>query len=358
MALTDEQKELRRNTIGASEVAAVCGESPWESPLDVYIRKVEGVEKEPTEAMRRGEAFEPVIAELYEQEHLKGVERLVGGLETFIHPTVTWASATPDRKVVRHLTSETDEILRLVELKRTNWRLAHRWQDGEAPQENILQAAWQMGVCDVDICDLFALIGGDELVLVRIERDRELEAMLFEIVEKFVVNHWRKGIPPDPGKSEAAKAALVRLYPKHLRPDLLPAAPLIDTAAFRLARFKWLLKQVEGGVTEQENIIKAYVCDAAGVEGEGWRCTWKATKDTEKVDWKAVAHELWGDKPIDGPLVAAIHKHTATKPGPRRFLFKEKTRGEHREITSTELEKLACGVQAEDGVESSGADES
>lgn len=326
MALTKEQQEIRKHTIGASEVAAVVGESPWESPLDVYIRKVEGVEKEETEAMRRGNAFEPVIAELYEQEHLAEGEELVDPHHTTIHPTIEWASATPDRDVIRpkpHGVAHEINIVRLVELKRTNWRLAYRWQDGKAPQENILQAAWQMGVCDVDRCDLFALIGGDELALVPLERDRELEAMLFEMVEDFVLNHWRKGIPPDPDKSEAAKAALVKLYPKHLTDTLLPAAEPISEAAGRLARFKWLAKHVETAVTGEENIIKAYVGDAAGVEGEGWRCTWKASKDLDKVDWKgAFMSVCHGEGRSEDWVEGIINDFTTTTPGSRRFLFR------------------------------------
>lgn len=362
MALSKEQLELRKHTIGSSEVAAICGESPWESPLDVYHRKTQGVEKEETEAMRRGTAFEPVIAELYAQEHLGSGEDLVNPERTLIHPTTRWASATPDRQVTKVKLVGTPPvgrsvmvIQRLVELKRTKWRMAHRWQDGEAPKENILQAAWQMAVCDVDLCHLFALIGGDELVLVPIERDKELEAMLFEIVENFVVNHWRKGIPPDPGKSEAAKAALVKLYPRHIRPELLPAAPSIDEAAFRLARFKWLLKQVDAGVTENENIIKAYVSDAMGVEGEGWKATWKSdrdgkTVDGKTVDWKAVAEDLF-DRHIEGvgdmTLGEFAHDYTTTKPGPRRFLFKQKEMRdgelEYREVAGKQIETLALG---------------
>jgi hypothetical protein len=56
----------RRTGIGASEVAAVLGLSPYESPLDVYCRKLGLVpEKAETEAMRWGLRLEPLLAAEY-----------------------------------------------------------------------------------------------------------------------------------------------------------------------------------------------------------------------------------------------------------------------------------------------------
>src|SRR5262245_52949583 len=61
--------EARRKGIGASEIAAVLGISPWESPFSLYWRKVNGWDYEPSSEMEWGTRLEPVIAEKYANNH-------------------------------------------------------------------------------------------------------------------------------------------------------------------------------------------------------------------------------------------------------------------------------------------------
>jgi putative phage-type endonuclease len=58
--------------IGASQVAAVAGLSPWQTPRDVWAVIVKGEETEPTEAMEIGTLLEDDILEIYQRRH--GVE--------------------------------------------------------------------------------------------------------------------------------------------------------------------------------------------------------------------------------------------------------------------------------------------
>lgn len=64
---TAEWLQIRRTTgIGASEIAAILGQSPWAKALDVYLQKRGLKEVEETRAMRRGNALEPFIQAEYE----------------------------------------------------------------------------------------------------------------------------------------------------------------------------------------------------------------------------------------------------------------------------------------------------
>ncbi len=53
MSLTAEQKADRVNTLGASEIAAVCGLSPWKSVHDVWLSKMGLVDDETSGAIAR-----------------------------------------------------------------------------------------------------------------------------------------------------------------------------------------------------------------------------------------------------------------------------------------------------------------
>lgn len=97
MSLTPEQLAIRKNAIGASEVAAVLGLSPWESAADVYYRKVGDVEPEKaTDAMELGNTMEPAIVAWAAQQLNVKIET---NCPTIMHPTMPLC-VTPDGRIV------------------------------------------------------------------------------------------------------------------------------------------------------------------------------------------------------------------------------------------------------------------
>ena len=92
MSLTPEQIALRRNTLGASEIAAVCGLDPFRGPWDVWADKM-GLDI-------REEFAESDMGHLFERPLLEHYSRKTGVVlaypETLIHPIHRWVSATPD----------------------------------------------------------------------------------------------------------------------------------------------------------------------------------------------------------------------------------------------------------------------
>jgi predicted phage-related endonuclease len=67
---------------------------------------------------------------------------------------------------------------------------------------------------------------------------------------------------------------------------------------------------------ELKNRLKAIIGEAEGIQGQGWKATWKATKGTTVTDWRALAEHL-------NPTPMDIARYTTTKAGVRRFLMKE-----------------------------------
>lgn len=84
----------RRNGVGASEVGAVVGVSPYEGPLRVWLRKVTGTETEANAAMKWGSRFEDDVLEEFGENHPEMVVSAKPGL--FAAAGAPWRLVTPD----------------------------------------------------------------------------------------------------------------------------------------------------------------------------------------------------------------------------------------------------------------------
>ena len=322
--LTAEQIELRKTGVGSSDIGAVAGLSPYASPLDVWLQKRGLATVEENEAMRWGTAMEPVIASTYERAHLADGEHLftpdciwpdsVQG--TLQHPEEPWILASPDRVVMHYDDRLHGAKRRLVEIKTVSHRSAHHWGDAhdDVPPWYRAQIEWQMLVTGVTTCDLAALIGGAELRVYRLTHDPELAAMLVAIGRTFW-RHVEAGTEPPVDGSPAWRAYLEARFPRE-RGAMLRATPAAEEIAARLADARARKSAAEADEELAANELRAVIGEAAGVEGEGWRATWKAPK-SGAPKWKDIATELGAE---GRPELVARH----TAPPTRRFTFTEK----------------------------------
>ncbi len=60
--------EQRKQSLGGTDIAALCGVNPYKDAFDVFQDKVNNVKVEQNTAMRLGNAFEPGIAELFSED--------------------------------------------------------------------------------------------------------------------------------------------------------------------------------------------------------------------------------------------------------------------------------------------------
>lgn len=312
--LTAAQIERRRSGLGSSDIGAIAGVSPHASALDIYCLKTGLAESSPeTPAQRAGRHLEAAVAAMYAEREAAEIaparvawpRSVDGTIQSPFHP---WALATPDFAVV-----EDGAIARILEIKTAGSYRSHEWgEDGTdgIPLHYLAQVTWQMGVAGIGRCDLAALIGGQDLRVYRIAFDPELWAMLVDAGGHF----WTRVLeqhPPEIDGSESARAYLHARYPRQRTP-LRMASPEAERWATQLAKARADLEAAESAKTEAENRIKEAIAESEGLEGEGWRATWKAAA-TGGVDWKGVAESL-------GATPALIAQHT--RPEPRKFLFK------------------------------------
>ena len=136
-ANTTEWHHLRRTGIGASEAAAACGISRWETPLDVWSRKVGQADKKiETPIMALGTLMEGAIWSHFQKMTGTAVSRVSPGL--FRHASLRHILASPDAELVDG---------RLGESKVTSDANGELGEGGdELPMEWICQAFQQMAV--------------------------------------------------------------------------------------------------------------------------------------------------------------------------------------------------------------------
>jgi len=65
--ISSGQRELRRQTIGSSDAAAILGVDPWRSAGDVYFSKVATLDDQPNAAMQIGNRMERTILDFAEE---------------------------------------------------------------------------------------------------------------------------------------------------------------------------------------------------------------------------------------------------------------------------------------------------
>ncbi len=277
--LTEEQLELRRHGIGGSEIAGILGMSAFQTPLDVYLSKVEGWRKPETEDMLRGTFLEDGLLRWY--SHDQGVElvrpsTLVQGL----------AVATPDA-----LARVTDNSLRVVEAKCP--RRSTGWESGPI-DGYALQAQWTHNVVakgnetlvDPTIHIVALLDGG--LRIFPIEADLELQAELLEFAEGWWKKHVVAQVPPPLGGDESARAWLTRRFPRDANP-VRPATILEDLLMLSLKDAEVEETRWSDEANTIRNELRQSIGEASGIESPAGRVTWKADRNGKRsfrATWK------------------------------------------------------------------------
>jgi predicted phage-related endonuclease len=209
---------LRQSGVGASESAAILGETAWGTPLTIYNSKIaDDVVDVATDQMLLGHLAEPAIeaflrlrAERFPQ--IAQIEPSPGLLRsTQWH----WMLATLDRIAV------TPDGLRVpLEFKSVNDYVAAEWRvdagpvgDPDdpfrpAPSEDAryhvprkyqVQVQQQMAVWGSDYAYVAVMLGKDRVEVIRVERDNEfIEEHLIGTVGDFWTFNVQSRVPPAP----------------------------------------------------------------------------------------------------------------------------------------------------------------
>ena len=185
----------RKNYIGGSEIAAICGLSSFDkTALDVYLSKVNPAIVELTkddpnyEAAYWGTKQEKIIAERYAEER----NVIIQTQPTLIrHPKYPFIACNIDRWV-----GNREYIL---ECKTAHFYKMKKWGDlgtDQIPESYLVQVAYYAAICNVPKVDIAVLIGGQDFRIYTYNRDKNLEEKLIKIGVNFWHNHIEKRVPP------------------------------------------------------------------------------------------------------------------------------------------------------------------
>jgi len=280
MPLTNEQIEIRKTGIGASEAAAAIGVCPHRSPMHVYAAKTgTPVLFEESEPVEWGNRLEPVIADKYADVH--GIE-LFNPQTTFRHRHHDWMIASPDRLVF--IPDTRGKVDYGVEIKSAGFRQYDRWGDtaDKLPPEYYVQVSWCMAVLDVPRWDMAVLLAGQEYREYQIERDMEFEKLLIEKAAEFWNNHVLKRVPPKADAMEATRVALSHIYQSH-GGDWVGSGPEMDMIADDLKAATAAKDAYAERVDELKNKARAYIGENEGVIGDWGKIGWKADKRGRRI---------------------------------------------------------------------------
>lgn len=182
----DEWLKMRESGIGASEVGALLGLSPYETPFGLYLKKTGQIEPEPeNEAMLMGHLMEDVVARRWEMETGEKVIKASAADIIYVHPEYDFMRATPDRIVKGKK--------KLLEIKTT---ITNVDPDDIYPHW-IAQVMYQMYVTGIHEADLAWLVQGRYFGYAHIPYDEEFANFIAERVKEFWLENVKGGKEPD-----------------------------------------------------------------------------------------------------------------------------------------------------------------
>ena len=244
---TDDWLQERRSSVGASEVAAVMGLSPYSTALDVYKSK-HGVDAffDPERAYI-GHAAEVLISGWIEQfrPELLPIKPAV----MLRHPDYPWLHASLDRLVT------VDGVEVPVQMKSAHFYGVKDWEEGTPI---LVQAQLQTELLVADKPFGFAAVFGGDMRcrLYRVERDETFIKMMLEATREFWEEHVLKSVPPAPANA----GEIAELWPDDAAVMDAPEIALewIEKRAFLLATAKEAKEEAD----QIQQALGEYMLDA------------------------------------------------------------------------------------------------
>lgn len=279
----------RRFFLGASEVAAVLGVSPWATPLDVWVDKQgDQPEGEVLAQHERGQYLESGIVRW-------GAAKL-GALAVEDGIPIDQPFLVDERwpNVGMH----PDAGLRLLDGDRIceakTSRDAAEWGDedeAQLPQHILVQTAVQSAIAEVPVVCVAYLPIADKLKVYDLPRRLDLEADIMQMAQEWWDKHVVGGIAPEVDGSKKFRDHLARKSSYICEPMFVGG----DDEAALLRQFlaaKAAAKEVDAEVNRLGNLLRQTIGDAEGFFCDDGKATWKWQQGAARIDTKRLRAEM------------------------------------------------------------------
>lgn len=271
----DHDKWLRTRDmgIGGSDAAVIMGLNPYKSPYQLWMEKT-GQAAPPDLSGNRfvywGTKNEPNVAEWFQEETGKKVRKL-GTLQNRTYPFML---ANVDRQICGENAG--------LEIKTADVRHYKEWKDDEIPDAYYCQCLHYMAVTGSDYWYIAVLIGGNDPMWKRIDRNEDDVQTLISHEREFWSLVQTHTAPPVDGTESCAKALNAR-YPGDGEDGMITlpdeALELIDG----IQSDKGIMDQLKTQITQRENALKEMLGDnVMGLCGDH-KVTWKPSSARESI---------------------------------------------------------------------------
>ena len=262
--------QIDRSTyLGGSDVAAILGLSPWRTPLDAYLDKVEGsrpIDEAKAKIFRRGARMEPYILDLLTEEH--GIQIINRG-QRYRDKTHGFIAAEIDAEAA---TGENIEAKSANQFSAKNW--GAEFTD-EIPVYYTAQAMHGMMVREAPATIFPVLIGSDDFRVYRVERDDETIAAI-RLKEIEFWDRVQRRDPPQP----STVSDIERLFSRDSG-KVIQADDEIVAVFNALKALKSKAKMLDSEIDDAETQIKLFLCEAAILKfGAQQLCSWRSQEAT------------------------------------------------------------------------------
>jgi putative phage-type endonuclease len=273
----EDWKQQRTKGIGGSDVAAILGVSPYKTPLRVYLEKKGEIDNtEDNEAMYWGRVLEDVVAKEFEKRTGYKIQEAQYIVQ---HKELPCLIGNLDRLIV----DDQNVPIGVLECKTASSYTSARWNDGEVPEEYLLQLMHYLNITQLQFGYLAVLIGGNIYKTIKIEKNDELIQVMMDKCKHF----WEEFIEKDiaPAVTAEDNELMKVLYPQAIEGEAVYLNDEIDTKIEEIQSIKEQTKELQKKLDELEAIVKNEMKTAEIAETSRYRVSWKNSTQT-RLDTK------------------------------------------------------------------------
>lgn len=301
----EEWLEIRRGGIGASEVPALLGLSPFESPYGLWLRKTGRTEPKPENtAMALGHALEGAVAQYWSEQT---------GREIIKRSAIDWIvrsnerpfmQVSPDRTYwLGDSRKPTDKAV--LEIKTTQLTV----DPDSLPRHWFTQLQTLLGVSEIPQGSLAWLSRGRDFGYKDIELVPDFFGWICEETERF----WKDNVLGGKEPELTTVDDVLQKYATHTEGKIVEVSEDVFAAWQDLGVVREQLAALDERKAELEKKLKLNFGDAEAISYQGQTlATWKTGKASRKFDAKTFTK--------DYPELAGQYTHETA--AVRRFLVK------------------------------------
>lgn len=301
-----EWLKYRESGIGSSEVATIVGLNPWETPYQLWRRKV-GLDapKQENFAMKAGHYLEDAVSLFWQDETGQQVIKSSAGDWLIRDNERPYLQVSPDRTYWLRDMPHSNDNKGILEIKTTQKSI----DEDDIPKYWFCQVQYQLGVAGYQYGSLAWLTQGRDFGYKDLAFVPDFYDWLVEEVDKF----WLDNIQGKQEPTAANVQDILLKYNRHTDGKIVEVNDEIFAAYQDLKAVKDELALIEEKKASLEEKIKMGFGDAEAISYGGQTiATWKAPKPSSKFDAKAFTAAY--------PDLAK--EFTTPTQGARRFLLK------------------------------------